>query len=77
MWNLIVPVGSELNARLGRTIELPPKPDERLKKSAKTNWRATLRDLGLRSGKLDQLCHEEETLECERRIETKACSGAA
>ena len=48
------------------------KPDDKATRIDEANWRATLRDLGLGSGALDQLCHEEETLERERRIEPKA-----
>jgi len=47
------------------------KPDDKATRIDEANWRATWRDLGLGRGAVDQLCHEEETLERERRIETK------
>jgi len=48
------------------------KPDDKATRIDEANWRATLRDLGLGRGAFDQLCHEEEALERERRIEPKA-----
>jgi len=48
------------------------KPDDKATRIDEANWRATLRNLGLGRGAFDQLCHEEEILERERRIEIKA-----
>jgi len=53
------------------------KPDDKVTRIDEANWRATLRNLGLGCGAFDQLCHEEEALERERRTEPKAWSGAA